>query len=132
MQKKQKTSLVWFRNDLRVNDQTALYQAAKESEQVIALYCFDPRHFVETPYGFKKTEKFRAKFLMETIQELSHNLQLKNICLLVYFEEPEIIIPKLITNYNIEAVYLQKEWTSEETAVTDALKNELKQIVWNE
>ena len=53
MQKKQKTSLVWFRNDLRVNDQASLYQAAKESEQVIALYCFDPRHFAETQFGLK-------------------------------------------------------------------------------
>ena len=59
MQKKQKTSLVWFRNDLRVNDQASLYQAAKESEQVIALYCFDPRHFAETQFGLKNEgEKF--------------------------------------------------------------------------
>src|SRR5574343_1196792 len=132
MQKKQKTSLVWFRNDLRVNDQTSLYQAVKDSEQVMALYCFDPRHFAETQYGFKKTEKFRAKFLIETVEELGDNLQKLNISLLVYFEKPEVVIPKLITDFKIEAIYLQKEWTSEETAVTDVLKNELKHIAWHE
>jgi len=132
MQKKQKTSLVWFRNDLRVNDQASLYQAAKESEQVIALYCFDPRHFAETQFGFKKTEKFRAQFLIETVHELRRNLEQLHITLLVFHEKPEKVIPKLISDYNIEAIYLQKEWTSEETAVTDALKNELKHIVWHE
>jgi deoxyribodipyrimidine photo-lyase len=132
MQKKQKTSLVWFRNDLRVNDQTALYQATKESEQVIALYCFDPRHFAETQFGFKKTEKFRAQFLIETVHELRRNLEQHHIALLVFHEKPETVIPKLISDYSIEAIYLQKEWTSEETAVTDALKNELKHIVWHE
>ena len=132
MQKKQKTSLVWFRNDLRVNDQASLYQAAKESEQVIALYCFDPRHFAETQFGFKKTEKFRAQFLIETVHELRRNLEQNHIALLVFHEKPEKVIPKLISDYNIEAIYLQKEWTSEETAVTDVLKNELKHIVWHE
>jgi deoxyribodipyrimidine photo-lyase len=132
MQKKQKTSLVWFRNDLRVNDQTALYQAIKNSEQVIALYCFDPRHFAETKYGFKKSEKFRTQFLIETVQELKTNLLKHNISFLVFNEMPEVVIPKLVTNYGIEAIYLQKEWTSEETVVSETLKNELKHINWQE
>ena len=110
MQKKQKTGLVWFRNDLRVNDQTSLYKAIQESEQVIALYCFDPRHFAETQYGFKKTEKYRAKFLIETIQELRNHLLKHNISLLVYFEKPETVIPQLFHDYTIQAVYIQKEW----------------------
>jgi deoxyribodipyrimidine photo-lyase len=132
MQKKQKTGLVWFRNDLRVNDQTSLYKAILESEQVIALYCFDPRHFAETQYGFKKTEKYRAKFLIETIQELRNHLLKHNISLLVYLEKPETVIPQLVHDYTIQAVYLQKEWTSEETEVSEALKSELKNITWQE
>mgnify|MGYP003615703446 FL=1 len=83
MQKKQK-GLVWFRNDLRVNDNESLTNAIAENDTVIAVYFFDPRHYQETSFGFIKTEKFRAKFLVETVTELKENLEKLNISLLVY------------------------------------------------
>lgn len=50
------TSIVWFRNDLRVHDNEVLLQASQSSETVIPVYCFDPRHFEKTHYfGFPKT-----------------------------------------------------------------------------
>ena len=49
-------NLVWFRNNLRVEDNHALVEACKKSGKTIGLYCFDPSHFAETKYGFKKTE----------------------------------------------------------------------------
>ena len=101
-------NLVWFRNDLRVEDNTSLFEATKNSGKTIGLYCFDPRHFAETKYGFKKTEKFRAKFLIESIQELKNNLAQKNITLLVYFGEPENVIEKIVKKYEVSAIFLQK------------------------
>ena len=56
--------LIWFENNLRVKDNEALYKACENHEQVIAIYCFDPRKFEETKYGFPKTGKFRAQFLI--------------------------------------------------------------------
>ena len=67
-------SLVWFRNDLRVEDNTSLLEACKQSGKVIGVYCFDPRHFLPTTYGFRKTEKYRAKFLIECVTELKKDL----------------------------------------------------------
>ena len=62
MQQKQKQiGLVWFRNDLRVNDNSILQEAIANHEHVIACYCFDPRHFEETSYGFRKTERYSDK-----------------------------------------------------------------------
>ena len=72
MQKKQK-GLVWFRNDLRVHDNESLTNAIDENETVIAVYFFDPRQFEETRFGFKRTEKFRTKFLIETVTALKEN-----------------------------------------------------------
>ena len=92
MQKKQK-GLVWFRNDLRVHDNESLTNAIQENETVIAVYFFDPRHFEETRFGFKKTEKFRAKFLIESVTALKRNLEKLNIPLLVYHQKPEDCIP---------------------------------------
>ncbi len=127
-------NLVWFTNNLRVEDNLALSEACKNSGKTIAVYCFDPRHFAETKYGFKKTERFRAKFLIETVEELRENLLTKNISLLVYFEKPENIIPALVEEYQIKNIYHQKEWTSEESQVLKNLQGfeNLSGISWNE
>ena len=73
--KKETTALVWFNTNLRVQDNSVLASACREHDRVIGIYCFDPRLFVEDNFGFKKTEKFRAKFLIESVQALKENLE---------------------------------------------------------
>ena len=121
MQKKQK-GLVWFRNDLRVHDNESLTNAIDENETVIAVYFFDPRHFEDSNFGFKKTEKFRAKFLIESVTALKQNLEKLNIPLLVYHQKPEDAIPEIITENEIDSIYFQEEWTSEEMEVLENIK----------
>lgn len=130
MQEKQiKNTLIWFRNDLRCNDSIVLEQALKSNGSIIAVYCFDPRHYELTDYGFKKTEKFRAKFLIETIQDLKHNLSNLNITLLTYFDYPENIIPKLVDDFELDEIHLQAEWTQEEVSVLEAMRNKISSRV---
>ncbi|MGY8916514.1 MAG: deoxyribodipyrimidine photo-lyase, partial [Flavobacteriales bacterium] len=51
-------NLVWFRNDLRIEDNESLFQAsADNNNKIIGVYCFDPRDFDQGHFGFKKTEK---------------------------------------------------------------------------
>ncbi len=116
-------ALVWFRNDLRVTDHEALLKACSENKNLIGVYCFDPRHYEKTAFGFPKTGKYRAKFLIETIQDLQTNLKELNIPLLVFQEKPESVIPELIKEYYIKTVYLQKEWTAEEKETENLVKN---------
>lgn len=117
-------NLVWFRNDLRVQDNNSLFQACKKSGKVIGVYFLDPRNFETNKYGFKKTEKFRAKFLLETLRDLKNNLATKNISLLIFHDLPENIFPKLISDYEISKVFLQKEWTKDEVKVNLNVKNQ--------
>ena len=122
--------LVWFRNDLRTTDNNSLYNACAENERVIGIYCLDPRHFETTIYGFKKTEKFRAKFLLETLTELQENLAEKNITLLVYYGYPEKIIPAVCAEHKISTIYSQKEWTSEELTVETEIRELIPALNW--
>lgn len=128
MQKKQK-GLVWYRNDLRVHDNESLTNAIQENDSVIAVYCFDPRHFEMTRFGFKKTEKFRAKFLIESVTALKRNLEKLNISLLVYHQKPEDRIPEIITQNEISSIYFQEEWTSEEMEVLEKIKSKVPDSV---
>ena len=122
------TSLVWFRNDLRVYDNTSLAKAA-ESGRVLGVYFFDPRHFENKAFGFAKTGKYRAQFLRETVIELQENLKNLGIPLLVYHTQPEEKLPELIQSHKIKKVYLQKEWTDEENSVLEAVKKATAQEV---
>ncbi|TAI46777.1 DASH family cryptochrome [Flagellimonas allohymeniacidonis] len=117
-------SLVWFRNDLRVADNNSLSEALK-ADKVIAVYFFDPRQYAMDAFGFKKMERFRAKFLLETVAQLQENLKKLNITLLTYHAKPEDILPNLIEKHRIGSLYLQKEWTSEETKVLNLVKGRL-------
>ena len=125
-------NLVWFRNDLRVEDNSSLFEACKNAGKTIAVFCFDPRQFSETKYGYKKTEKFRVKFLLETVSELKENLLIKNISLLIYFDKPENVFQKIISDYEISKIFTQREWTSEELNVNINIKNQLQNIKFHE
>ena len=132
MQKtKNNSNLIWFRNDLRTIDNAVLNEAQKDGNPIIAVYCFNPNHFAIDQFGFKKTEKFRAKFLIESVQYLRLQLNNLNIDLLVYHQEPKAIIPELCKTYNINSIYLQKEWTSEELETENAVRSKVSSINWH-
>lgn len=121
-------NLIWFRNDLRVADNPSLELACK-GDHVIAVYCFDPRQYDIGDFGFKKTEKFRAKFLIETVNTLKASLLKLNISLLVYHEKPETIIPQVVKDYGIQHIFLQEEWTRDENMVLDAVMSNVPTLV---
>ena len=121
-------NLVWFRNDLRVQDNNSLFQACKSVGKTIGVYFLDPRNFETNKYGFKKTEKYRAKFLLETLRDLKNNLAEKNISLLIIHDLPENGFPKLVSDYSISKVFLQKEWTKDEVRVNESVKNQVSNL----
>ncbi len=124
-----KNSLIWFRNNLRVHDNAILNKAQETENNIIGVYCFDPRHYELTDYGFKKTEKFRAKFLIESITDLKENLSKLNITLLTYIEKPESIIPTLVDRYHVDEIILQKESTKEEVEVVENVREQVSENI---
>ena len=115
MQKINKTALVWFRNDLRTLDNKILTQATEQYEKVIGLYVLDPNRFTTTRWGFKKTERFRAQFLLESLADLRHQLQLLGIPLYVEFQSTVKAEPEFFENFEAAALFYQEEWTEEES-----------------
>ena len=81
-------SLIWFRNDLRINDHEGINSALLASGKVVGFYCFNPSKFEVTNLGFPKIDKFRAKFLLETIKNLKEDLKRINITLIIKIGDP--------------------------------------------
>ncbi len=128
---KQKINIVWFRNDLRVRNNEALYKACQDKLPVVGVYFFDPAHYATTNYGFKKTEKFRARFILESIQELKENLAAINIPLHVKLVSPDQGFLEISKNFDIRGIFLQKEWTSEEVATEQEIQKTIPPTGWH-
>ena len=117
--------LVWFTNNLRTIDNKVLYEASKRSDSLIGYYNFDPLLFKKNVWGFKKTEKYRTKFLIESIGNLKKNLSQLNITLITDFSEDYKKLFEVIEAEKISSIYFQKEWTSEEKETQNKILNKI-------
>ncbi|MDF9795109.1 deoxyribodipyrimidine photo-lyase [Catalinimonas alkaloidigena] len=117
--------IVWFRNDLRLHDNTCLHHAIQKSDFIYPVYCFDPRQYEETEIGLPKTGSFRGQFILESIRDLRQNLQNIGSDLIVRQGLPEKIIPLLAKELNVTAVYASREVGSEELQVEQSLETAL-------
>ena len=132
MSEKLSTALIWFRNDLRTIDHQGLKNAAESGLRVIACYIFNPNHYKTLRWGFKKTDRFRAQFLIESVRALQNDLEELNISLIVDKKKPEKELPELIKKYNVKEIYLQHEWTEEEKKEEENVSAQIdSSIKWN-
>ncbi|XP_059275322.1 cryptochrome DASH, chloroplastic/mitochondrial [Lycium ferocissimum] len=123
-------AIVWFRNDLRVLDNEALYRAWVSSEAILPVYCVDPRLFGTTHYfGLPKTGALRAQFIIECLTDLKKNLVKRGLDLLIQRGKPEEIIPSLAKTYKAHTVYAQKETCSEEIKVEKLVTRNLQEFL---
>lgn len=69
------THLVWLRNDLRINDNHALYAACRsDNARVIALFIATPGQWQSHHMAPKQ-----AEFIWQSLQELQQSLAAKGI-----------------------------------------------------
>ena len=119
--------IFWFRNDLRLHDNEALLKATKAGN-IIPVYVFDERQFNKTSLGFKRTGAFRAKFLLESVEDLRNNLRKIGSDLIIRVGKPEEILAKMADEWQAAAVYASKEVTQEETTVEAKLSKRIKPL----
>ncbi len=122
-----KRAIVWFKTDLRLQDNETLVAAIKHSDEIIPVYCFDENHFNSSELGFKKTGNFRTQFLIESLIDLDKNLRELGSGLIVVKGRPEIEIVKLAQQYKVQKVFSKKEVAFEELQTQDLVEKEL----WN-
>ncbi len=116
----------WFRNDLRVNDNEALTDALKIADEVIPVYIFDDRIFKgQTSYGFPKTNKYRCKFIIESVTQLRTHLEELGLRLIVRSGIPEDILFDIASELKTSSISCNRERTHEEVLVQDALEEKL-------
>ena len=101
-------AIFWFRRDLRVEDNTGLYHAVKESEEVLPVFILD-----ENILRKIIRENPRIGFLADAILNLDKKLKSLGSFLLVLRGKPEEIFPDILNKYKMDAVYLNKAYSFE-------------------
>ena len=121
--------IVWFRQDLRLHDNEALFEAIRQSKEVIPVFVLDERQiFGKTSFEFPKIGKFRMKFLLESIEDLRSNLKKLGSDLIVRVGHTENILINIANQTKATAVYCNRERTEEEVKVQD----NLEKLLWQE
>ena len=110
-------TIVWFRQDLRLEDNEAFIEATRNADQVMFLYVFDER---STNIGLP-----RFRFLSESVHALRHSLRSLGAELIVRAGKPEDIIYQLAVETKSRWVYCNRERTHDEVYVQDRVEQKL-------
>lgn len=100
-------SLMLFRRDLRLQDNTALNAALSQSRQVLPLFIFDPKQLEPHPY-FSAPALF---FMLESLEELTQHLRSFNSDLHLFKGSPATVLNQLRDSCSFDALFFNRDYT---------------------
>ncbi len=99
-------NLFWFRRDLRLNDNAALYHALKSGTPVLPIFIFDKNIL----HKLDNKQDARVTFLHDTVAELQKELQDLGSNLLVFYDEPTAVFNNLTNSFDIKTLYFNHDF----------------------
>ena len=107
-----KTALMWFRRDLRVTDNTALYHALRENDTVIGVFVLDDAILRARDIGAARTA-----FLFGSLQALNAEFEKHGGRLILrYGKSPAQELRTLAAETGASALYFNRDYTPYSTA----------------
>lgn len=100
------TVIMWFRRDLRLNDNLALRAAMHSGRPVIPLFIFDPAILNSNRLGSP-----RLKFMLNALEALDTSLWEQGSRLLIEHGNPPEVLPQIIERFNATTVYFNRDYT---------------------
>ena len=117
------TALMWFRRDLRSDDNAALYHALKNCKQVFCVFIFDKEILDALP----RTDR-RIEFIRESLVELDAELRKMSgdrARLIVRHAWASTEIPALAKELGVQAVFTNHDYEPQAIARDAAVRAEL-------
>ena len=100
-----KISIFWYRRDLRLEDNTGLFKALNENENILPIFIFDDSILDELP-----EDDARVNFIYESLSKINKQLNNHNASLQILKGQIDDVWEKLVTTYDIQKVYLNKDY----------------------
>lgn len=100
-----KTSIFWFRRDLRLHDNVGLYHALSQNHVVIPIFIFDNNIINQLP-----EDDTRVNFIYNQLEKIHEQLKYFDSTLFIYRGDPKDIFEKLISEFKIDCVFTNKDY----------------------
>ncbi|TYP97406.1 deoxyribodipyrimidine photo-lyase [Tenacibaculum adriaticum] len=98
-------NIFWFRRDLRLQDNHALYRALKSSKPVLPIFIFDTNILEKLPKN-----DARITFIHQQLLKIDTELKKNGSSLHLFFGKPSEIYKQLTENYSIDTVYTNRDY----------------------
>lgn len=118
-------SLFWFRRDLRITDNAALYYALKCSYQVFCVFIYD-RAILDTLSGTHLSSDRRVDFIYSSINELDRALHALGSNLIIRHAEAVQEIPQVAMRLDINAVFCNDDYEPAALVRDASIRHKLK------
>ncbi len=99
-------NICWFRRDLRLNDNAALYYALKAGKPVVPVFIFD-RHILDE---LEERKDRRVEFIHEALLHMQQELEKTGSTLDVRYGTPEEMFRQILQDYKVENVFTNSDY----------------------
>ena len=100
-----KTTIVWLRRDLRLEDNTALRNALAEEKNVQLLFIFDPAILDRL-----EKDDARVSFIFEQLRAIDKKVQEKGSSVLIRFGAPNDVFSELQQEIGLHSIYINHDY----------------------
>ena len=100
MQKLHDKALLWFRRDLRLEDQAALYHALRSARRVFCCFVLDTEILDALPRADRRVE-----FILQALSQLDAALRARGGALIVRHGRAVELLPQLAAELGVQAVF---------------------------
>ncbi len=100
-----KTSVFWFRRDLRLEDNRGLNEALDAERPVLPIFIFDDEILKELP-----EDDARVSFIYENLLKMDGQLKERGSSLKIFKGKPSEVWKRIIREHEIEAVYTNRDY----------------------
>lgn len=98
-------TVFWFRRDLRLEDNTGLYEAIIADNNVLPIFIFDKNILADL-----HKDDARVTFIHKLLEDINIVLKQHKKSLAVFYDKPENVFKKLISQNKISAVYANHDY----------------------
>jgi deoxyribodipyrimidine photo-lyase len=102
---KMKVSIFWFRRDLRIEDNTALYHALQSGNPVIPVFIFDKEILDELD-----PSDARVNFIYERLAIINDFLEDHNSSIHIFKGSVEDVFSNLLNEYEVQEVFVNEDY----------------------
>ena len=100
-----KTTIHWFRRDLRIKDNTALFHALSQNNNVQCIFIFDENIINELPKN-----DHRISFIYDTLVNINYELNKYGTSIKIFKGDPIDVFKKIIIDNEINRIYFNKDY----------------------